>query len=218
MHTNQLIASFAVAAFASLELGCAPSVGKGRPAWIDGFSGWAGPGGGVLYARVHKGKPIAKPKPKESSWKRLEETVDALELDAFEHATVTVSGVDGVTSATANDHGFIALVLPADLFPGPLRVTLTMAERGWQSATAEIVVQVWDDQPGLGVISDIDDTLTDTGVTHKAKLVKNTFFLSEYELKIFAGAPQVLSMMAGNDHPGGARLAGRALFYLSGSP
>lgn len=218
MRAHPWIASITVVAFVLLQSGCASSGGNSRPAWIDGFSGWAGSSGGVLYARVHKGRAADKPKPHESSCKRLLETVEALKINALEHAIVRVGGIDGVTSATANDHGLIELALPASLRPGPARVTLTIAEPGWQPAKADIVVQVWDDQPGLGVISDIDDTLTDSGVTHKLKLIWNTLFHSEYEVKIFEDAPSVLSKVVGNDASGGAGHPGRALFYLSGSP
>lgn len=197
-----------------LLFGLSPSACADKPAWIDAFSGWAGPGGGRLYMRVHKGQPIPKPKPAEASFERLEETVKALELNALENATVTVRGINGTTTAQADDHGFIALQLPAGLTPGLLHVGLSVATKGWARASTDLAVQVWDDQPGIGVISDIDDTLTDTGVTHKAKLILGTFLHSEFEVRIFPGAPQVLATVAGNE--GG--LPVRPLFYLSGSP
>jgi phosphatidate phosphatase APP1 len=211
-HHPSLLGAFPT--FALLVLGFSPSACADKPAWIDAFSGWAGPNGGMLYARVHKGKSIAKPMPNEASFERLEETVKALEANALEHATVSVAGVEGVSSATADDNGFIALPLPSGLAPGVLHVVLSVATKGWVSLSTELVVQVWDDLPDLGVISDIDDTLTDTGVTHKAKMILGTFFHSEYEVKIFPASPQVLWAVVGDN--GG--LPVRALFYLSGSP
>ena len=81
-------------------------------------------------------------------------------------------------------------------------------------APVELVVPVWDDSTDLGVISDIDDTLTDTGVTHKAKVLLGTFLHSEYEVRIFVGAPEVVTAAVGVKDG----LPVRALFYLSGSP
>jgi len=168
----------------------------------------------MVYARVHEGAPIPKPKPAESSFARLDETVRALEVNALARATVTVTGIPGTSTATADDHGFIALPVPGGFSSGHVRVGLQVTTPGWTSAPADLEIPVWDDHPDLGVISDIDDTLTDTGVTHKAKALLGTFFHSEYEVRIFPGSPDVVANAA-RICPG---CAGRALFYLSGSP
>src|SRR5438105_15229967 len=68
-----------------------------KPAWIDGFSGWAGPGGGWIYARAHHGKPQPKPKPGQSSYLRLKQSIETLELEALKDGTVAVSGIPGMT-------------------------------------------------------------------------------------------------------------------------
>jgi phosphatidate phosphatase APP1 len=93
-------------------------------------------------------------------------------------------------------------------------VGLKVATKGWGSAPAELVVPVWDDSSDLGVISDIDDTLTDTGVTHRARVLLGTFLHSEYEVRIFPGGPEVVTTAVGIKDG----LPVRTLFYLSGSP
>jgi phosphatidate phosphatase APP1 len=69
--------------------------------------------------------------------------------------------------------------------------------------------------PALGIISDIDDTLTDTGVTRKVEVLKNTFFEDTYNVKIFPDAPRAILSIAGK---GADLLPTLPVFYLSGSP
>jgi phosphatidate phosphatase APP1 len=73
-------------------------------------------------------------------------------------------------------------------------------------------VEVWDARPGTAVISDLDDTLLDSGVLHKLRLLANLFLHSTWELTTFPGAPQVVSALAGRGLPV------LPTFYLSGSP
>ena len=70
------------------------------------------------------------------------------------------------------------------------------------------VLPVYDNQPGLAVISDIDDTLLDTGVVDKLKMAENAVTRSTWELQAFPGAASALQTLA----------QGRPLFYVSGSP
>ena len=42
----------------------------GKAAWIDAFTGWASPHGGMLYARVHRGRPMPKPLPHQTQQQR----------------------------------------------------------------------------------------------------------------------------------------------------
>jgi phosphatidate phosphatase APP1 len=186
-----------------------------KPAWIDAFSGWASPTTGQLFARVHHGTPPLKPVPGQSDYKRFRQTVEGLELDAIPRATVSVQGIPGVTSAVADKHGFVMLKLPAGLRPGVLDVTLNVTTEGWTSPPATLEVEVFDDSAGLGVISDIDDTLVDSGVTDKPELIRNTLFHSKWEIKTFPLAPETVSALAGKGADGLPKVP---LFYLSGSP
>jgi len=193
----------------------ARAAGNAQPGWIDAFGGWAGPDGGWLYARVHKGQPIVKAKPNESIYRRLKETLEALELNPLEHANVSIAGLAGITTIPADDHGFVKIPVPGGLPPGYVNVTLRIATPGWVGEPTTIRLEVFDDKPGLGVISDIDDTLTDTGVTDKDKMITNELLDNEWNVKTFPSAPETVTFLAGK---GGNSLPLRALFYLSGSP
>jgi phosphatidate phosphatase APP1 len=205
----------ALAAVLPLLLTSLPAIAADKPAWIDGFSGWGGPGGGWVYARVHRGKPEPKPKPGATTYKRLKETVEALELEALKDAIVAIRGIPGQVQAKADDNGFLKIRLPAGMKPGIHQVTLAVATPGYQGVRPTTInVQVWDGAPGLAVISDIDDTLTDSAVTHKLKLLLNTLFRSTWELKTFPNAVRTVSLLSGKH----ASFPVRPLVFVSGSP
>jgi phosphatidate phosphatase APP1 len=100
--------------------------------------------------------------------------------------------------------------------PGTVSVTVELETPGYSAKSASAALQVWGiTNPPLGIISDIDDTLTNTGVTNKAELLKNTFFEDTYGVKVFPDAPQALLSVAGK---GASLLPALPVFYLSGSP
>jgi phosphatidate phosphatase APP1 len=219
----RLLLSVALVFAASLFALSAPSGAAGakqhvkpvKKAWIDAFSGWASPTTGRLYARVHHGTPEPAPVPGQNRRTRFAQSIAALELEALPYARVAVTGIPGVTTAKADKHGFISLKLPAGLSPGILSVTLNVTTPGWISEPATLKVVVFDDSPGVGVISDIDDTLIDTGVLHRMELLEKTFFNSSWEIKAFSGVPGAVTALAGKDADGLPKVP---LFYLSGSP
>jgi phosphatidate phosphatase APP1 len=102
--------------------------------------------------------------------------------------------------------------LPADIQPPVISATVQLETPNYSAKSATTVRQIWGatDLP-LGVISDIDDTLTDTDVTHKEEMLKNTFFHNTYDVRIFDNAPQAVTAIMGKD-------ATLPVFYLSGSP
>jgi phosphatidate phosphatase APP1 len=215
-HRSLRIAIFLAAALFALP---GASYGSGaRPAkqaWIDAFSGWASPTTGQLFARVHHGQPLPKPEPGQSTYRRLKRSMEELELDALSDATVSVEGVPGIDTAKADKHGFISVKLPSGLSPGILTVTLNVTSEGWTSEPATLKVMVFDDSPGVGVISDIDDTLINSKVTDKLKLLKGTLLNSSWTITTFPDAPETVTALAGKDTDGLPKIP---LFYLSGSP
>ncbi len=198
-------------------LAAAPSLASPKPTWVDLYGGWCGPGGGHLYARVHTGKPPPKDHKNENGAEKLIHTIEQLELDAYKGAAVTISVDKGPTlAATADDHGFIDFKLPSGLHAPLTKVTMAVkANQAYAASSASYLVPVWADKPGsLGIISDVDDTLTDSDVPHKIHMVFNTLFHSQYDVKVFPGAGAQLAKVAGTS----AGFPVRPLFFLTGSP
>jgi phosphatidate phosphatase APP1 len=187
------------------------------PAYIELYSGWAtARRGGYLYGRVHKGEPMPMPEVGEGLAKKLHETFETLHVNAIPNAQVRLSGFPGCGQFTTDGHGFLKVPLPPDMQPSTLDVQVHLETKDFVAPCATTGVQVWGvTDPHLGVISDIDDTLTDTDVTHKLDLLKNTFFHNTYDVKIFPGAQQAIAAVVGK---GTSSLPTLPVFYLSGSP
>jgi phosphatidate phosphatase APP1 len=199
-------------------LAAAPSrASSAKPTWVDLYGGWAGPTGGHLYARIHTGKPPPKDTRNENGAEKLIHTLEQLELDAYKRAPVTISVDKGPSfSAAADGHGFIDYKLPAGLHAPLTKVTVSVqASKDHAASSATYDVPVWGDKPGsLGIISDIDDTLTDSDVPHKIHLLFNTLFHSQYDVKVFPGAGPQLAKVTGT----ASGFPVRPLFFLTGSP
>lgn len=187
------------------------------PAYIELYSGWAtSQRGGYLYGRVHKGDLPPLPKPGEGLAEKLHETFQTLHVNAIANAQVRLSGFPGCGQFTADSHGFLKVPLPPDMQPCTLDVQVQLETKDFAAVPARTAVPVWGvTDPHLGVISDIDDTLTDTDVTHTLDMLKNTFFHNTYDVKIFSDAPQAFAAVVGK---GTGSLPTLPVFYLSGSP
>jgi len=188
-----------------------------QPAYIELYSGWAtAQNGGFLYGRVHRGEPQALPMPGEGLTKKLERTFKDLDLRALANAGVRLSGFPGAGDVTADGNGFLKVSLPDGLPATTLSVTANLDMPDYEAPSAVTRLPVTGaTEPLVGVISDIDDTLTDTGVTHTEELLKHTLFNDTYDVKFFPDAPQTIAAIAGI---GGELLPTLPVFYLSGSP
>lgn len=180
---------------------------------IELYSAWATTQrDGQLYGRVHKGEPLPPPEEGEGLARRLHASFLDLDTCALPNARVRLSGFPEAGLFTADAHGFLRVRLPSGMRPGTVR-TVELDTPHYTAPGASTTAQVWgDSEPPLGIISDIDDTLTDTGVTRKLELLKNTFFEDSYDVKVFAGAPQAFVSIAGKNP------SLLPVFYLSGSP
>ncbi|HET8922568.1 MAG TPA: phosphatase domain-containing protein [Candidatus Acidoferrum sp.] len=195
-----------------------PSGGPvGQPGYIELYSGWATTQkGGFLYGRVHQGKPLLLPEEGDGLEVKLHQTFQDLDLHALSHAQVRLSGFPGAEFFIADDHGFLKVPLPAGIQSSSVGVTVQLETPNYTAARATTSLQVVDTtDPPVGIISDIDDTLIDSGVTHKLKLLKNTFFHNTYDVKTFANAAQAVVAIAGRS---ASLLPALPVFYLSGSP
>lgn len=180
-------------------------------AWLEVCSGFAitGSSQGLLVARAHVGDPPAAPQPGEGSLKRIDQTLESLDANPLSDAPLNiVIGNRTWSGVRSNARGYIDL---EDLtgFPPPLvRVQIQLEDPRYQAAPIAAEIPVYDGKPGLAIISDIDDTLLDSGVVDKAKMAKNALVRSTWELQAFPAAAETLSRVG----------AGLPLFYISGSP
>lgn len=189
----------------------------GQGAYIELYSGWATTRkGGFLYGRVHKGDPLPLPTIGAGLDEKLHQTFQTLDVHAFANAPVRLSGFPGAGLFTADGDGYLKVPLPEGMQPGTLSVTARLEAPNYVAESTSTTLQVVGAcSPPLGLISDIDDTLTDTGVTHKLEALKNTFFHNTYDVAVFSKAPEAAVAIAGK---GTDTFPILPVFYLSGSP
>jgi phosphatidate phosphatase APP1 len=102
-------------------------------------------------------------------------------------------------------HGLMREVL---LTPGRHTVTLTPVDPAGPASRA--TVHVPEQGAGLAVVSDIDDTIVDSGVAHGLVAILTTMLLREQATRVpLAGAPELYQALWA---------PGRPFFYLSTSP
>lgn len=194
----------------SCELGC--KRGEHSPltaGWLELCSGFAAPTGGLLIGRIHQGTPPAAPQPGETPARRIHETLQA--LDAHPLADVPLSASIGgrqFKGVRSNDRGYIDIAPLPGFTPPSVRIRLEVEDPKYQVSALEADLPVYDNDPGLAIITDIDDTLLATGVTDKLKMAEQAVTRSTWELEMFPGAPEVLRRLAGV----------QPVFYVSGSP
>lgn len=201
-------ALFLTLGLALLASGCKRGT-EVRKVWIELCSGFASPTGGMLIGRVHAGAPSALPQPGADSLTRLSESITALEANPIVGADFKITvGDRAYNGVRSNDRGYIDLSPLAGFTPPSVHVRLELPDKQYQADAIEADLPVYDDQPGLALISDIDDTLLDSEVTDKKKMLRNAAVRSTWELKDFPDAARVVTQLA----------AGRPIFYISGSP
>lgn len=177
--------------------------------WMQFFGGFASPSDGLLLGRIHRGSPDPTPQPGGSRARRVHETLQSLEADPLRDVPLSIRiGDRPPLSVRSNDRGYIELSPIVGLSPPQVTVQLQVEDPRLSVPGIDGVLPVYDNQPGLAVISDIDDTLLDTGVVDKLKMAENAVTRSTWELQAFPGAASALQTLAG----------GRPLFYVSGSP
>lgn len=199
-----------VTASALLCAGLLLSCQKHKPklASLELYTGYVSTEGGMLYGRVSKGPPDPLPEPNQSKMVRAIETLDALDANALPYASVEVSLDGRPLPAESDDRGYLQVQLPSGISGTKTSVKVTLRQTGFSAESVQTEVPVYDGAPGLAVLSDVDDTVLDSQITDRKKMIENALLRSTWELKTFPGAPETLTRLS----------QGKPVFYLSGSP
>jgi phosphatidate phosphatase APP1 len=145
---------------------------------------------------------------------RLKNSWRLLETDELPNVEVEVSLLDGggsggVQRAHTDHEGFFAVRVQGPMAPGSYRVQAIVKSTVYEGAPAESPALVHSPGPGLGVLSDIDDTVLESDVRDRLALVRRVLLSTPEDLNTFAGAPELYRRFAG---------AGMPIVFVSGSP
>ena len=187
----------------------------GRPVRVVPFSGTSGTGGTRVTGRVLVQLSGAEPPTSAAGGWQL------LRANVVPFVTVEVPGARvllEVGGRSLVDHayreGYVTAVLDdLRLPPGRHPVVLTPQEPA--GARAVGTVHAPDPAADVAVVSDIDDTVVDSGVAHGPVAVVQTVLLSDATARVpLAGAPELYRALA--QAPGGG--PDRPVYYVSTSP
>lgn len=169
-------------------------IGTERGAWLSG--------------RVLEDKGLDPPAPGERTWRKAQRLARLLESDEIPRARVEVQVLGKRHDLRADDEGLFSLSLPGPLPLG--RHPIQARTFGYpQQRTLPAMLAVWPARAATVVVSDIDDTVLDTGVTHKGRMVRRLLTSNALDLKTFEGCPEQYRRWYARGWP---------VVFVSGSP
>lgn len=173
---------------------------------LEAYRGYGSPEGLVLRGRVLASLRRTTPDPAHSRWQNLRQMASLF-------LTTEVAGVRVVApgsghEALSDEEGYVTLIVPGS------------DAAGWQDVAVEIAgdpesrVQLRARVPGaaarLGVISDIDDTVMETGAYSLRRNLWTTFTGSALTRRIFPDAVALMTHLTGGER--------NPVYYVSSSP
>jgi phosphatidate phosphatase APP1 len=194
--------------------------GRVGPLQLLVYRGFGTPERVSLLGRVVEGGPAGRPSVHDGAWRNLARTVRRFIAHEVPGAVVRARLGSALYEAQTDEEGYFALELaPARHTPGrggwlPLEVELAGCPvPGWRGVRARADVLVLE-RAQLGIISDIDDTILQTHVSRRLKMIWVTLAGNELTRLPFEGTSELYRALASG--PSGQ--AQNPVFYVSKSP
>jgi phosphatidate phosphatase APP1 len=180
---------------------------------IESYLGHGGPQGVVVRGRVLNDPPRREAVEGEGVSAVVRRTLRDFMTDELPGVPLRVTVADATAEVSTDAEGyFVARLQPSDLESPWTTGTVELAApyRGLTAAyTTPVQVRVPAAESRFGVISDIDDTILETGVERVWHMLRQTFTGSALTRTPFAGAPELYGDLAAGTNP---------FFYVSSSP
>lgn len=175
-----------------------------------GADGWMRVMGRVLVAAV---PAMDQAVDRSSTWQALRVNIGQFVTSELPFATVRVECGGQTWEVTADREGYVDDVLDAHLPPGQHPVTMTPLEPPGEESKGTVHVHPVGVE--LVVVSDIDDTVIDSGIAKGVVATLTTALLHDSAARVpLEGAPRLCRALGGG-LPG---RGDRSFFYLSTSP
>lgn len=190
-----------------------PSHGREKPVVVQVYNGLGTPAGARVWGRVLEDKGLPPSSAKEGLYGKLKRNYHALESDEVPEAELEILTVGRKIRVRADKEGLFEARLKGPVPKGRHPVDAQVVKDGEgkkrRFRVEKGTLLVWPRKPGVAVISDIDDTVLETGVASKLKLARKVMTTNAHDLKTFAGAPALYGAWARRGYP---------LVFVSGSP
>jgi phosphatidate phosphatase APP1 len=195
------------------------------PLQILPYRGYGTPERLTLTGRVLQDEPIGATRREASIWRNLGDTWKRLESDEVPGVPVRARCGSWRGEAVTDEEGYFRFEIPAAAVDPPLdrsllwhEVELEMTDSRRRSgtrpvaATGQVLVPPADAE--LGVISDIDDTVVETGVTHRLAMARTVFLRNAHTRLPFPGVGAFYDAL----HKGPGGRGRNPVFFVSSSP
>lgn len=187
------------------------------PVHIMAYRGYGTAGKLTLSGRVLQDEPVGTAGEHDSLWKNLGNTWKRFETDELPHARLRATFGAWSGETVANDEGYFRFEIEPAVPPDPAAVwhpvELELVDPALPvRATGAILVPPPDAE--YGIISDIDDTVVETGVTRRLAMARTVFLGNARTRLPFKGVAAFYDAL----HQGVTAGGTNPLFFVSSSP
>lgn len=184
-----------------------------RPRHIAAYRGWGDASGVQMIGRVLAETPQGGPGEADGWWDNLLNTYRRFESDEVPGAPVKVQFGAHVVDVVTDHEGYFQATLPGPATIDSLWNTAAASLADGTLLTPQPILQVHP-EARIGVISDIDDTILQSGVTNWKTAAQLTFLHNARTRKPLKGVAKLYqALQAGSDGQGRV-----PIFYVSSSP
>lgn len=192
-------------------------MGKSRPIQIITYYTYGTPDNLEIAGRILRDKGINAATDNDTVWDNLLISYRRFESDEVPNVLL-VASFQGMEEKTVSDEeGYFKLTLcPQSPISKDMwqKVNLKIADPAYGTDQAEAQVLIPPAHAALGLISDIDDTIIETGVTNLLEMARNTFLKNARTRLPFPGAAEFYTAL----QYGGASVPVNPIFYVSNGP
>ena len=180
-----------------------------RAAYLMSYGGYATTEVAVIRGRVGRGSPVVE-RPGRGTAGKVWATTRTFFGRDVEHARLRIIAGPLAAPVVSDDDGFFEARLRGPFEPGKRRFELVLDQKGWQADPLVLELDVVDPTAGYVIVTDIDDTIIETGVTGgKARMIARIAASDAGDIRAYDGAAAALSAFAARGVP---------VVYLSASP
>ncbi|GAB2516584.1 App1 family protein [Lysobacter humi (ex Lee et al. 2017)] len=184
-----------------------------QPRHIAAYRGWGDADGVQMIGRVLAEKPLGGPGEADGWWDNLLNTYRRFESDEVPGAALKVQFGASAVDVVSDHEGYYQAQLPGCGAVDTLWTNAAVSLADGTLLTPQPILQVHADA-GIGVISDIDDTILQSGITNWKTAAQLTFLHNARTRKPLKGVAKLYQALQA-----GADGAGRVpIFYVSSSP
>jgi phosphatidate phosphatase APP1 len=196
--------------------------GRLGPVEIVAYRGFGTAGSVLLTGRVVEAKALGRSTPTDRRWRNVVRTIRRFLSSEVPNAEVRARFGEREATAATDEEGYFYLRLEPAGVPASEHAPWHAAElqltgapvRGWTPVRASADVLVPGPDAELGIVSDIDDTVLQTHVTQRLRMIWTTLVENAQTRLPFEGTTELYRALAA----GRSGRAANPVFYVSKSP